>query len=299
MKKTLLLISLLIGSISAIYSQVTSVDFQIKYNDSICEYDAYLIINEGSANTIPQRIQFNAQFSMVVPTGTNMSVTESYMPLHNNQFYTSTTPLTWSASTPVVSPAAQPESDFYSITPDLGITSHYNNLAAGDTIKLFSIAVDTIFDCSEGIRIYENGIDPDSDAPGMGMADFGNGFTLGNIDQIYSGNSTQAYPPEPEVISIINACENGIEIDLTAETSDCQGPLSYSWTGPDGYASTSEDVNITPALPSNNGIYEVKITDAFGCKDSISIDATSKPNAGPDVTVCAGSTTTLNGTMPA
>ena len=289
---TLLFLS---GSLSA---QVTSVDYQLKYDTTECQYDAYIIINAGSATTIPQRIQFNAQYSIIVPTGTVLSVTESYMPLQGNATYGGTTPLTWSAGTPIVAPAAQPESDFYSITPDLGITSHYNDLSAGDTVKIFSIATDTVFNCSQGIRIYENGVDPDSDAPGMGMADFSNGFTLGSIAQIYSANSTQLYPPEPLIVSITNACSDGVEIDLTAETSTCQEPMTYSWTGPDGFTSTSEDVNITPALPANNGIYEVVITDAFGCKDSITIDATSKPDAGVDSTVCAGSVTTIYGTSP-
>ena len=132
----------------------------------------------------------------------------------------------------------------------------------------------------------------------MGMADFSNGFTIGTVNQIYNDNSPQVYPPVPEIISIINTCSDGVEIDLTVDTSICQGPMTYAWTGPDGYTSTTEDINITPALPSNNGIYEVIITDAFGCKDSITIDATSKPDAGPNYTVCAGSTTTIYGTMP-
>ncbi|MDF1698560.1 MAG: Ig-like domain-containing protein [Saprospiraceae bacterium] len=290
---TLLLLS---GSLSA---QVTSVDYQLKYDTTECQYDAYIIINAGTATTVPQRIQFNAQYSIVVPTGTALTVTESYMPLQNNATYTGTVPLTWAAGTPVISPAAQPESDFYSITPDLGgITAHYNNLAAGDTVKIFSIAVDTVSNCSQGIRIYENGSDPDSNAEGMGMADFSNGFTLGSINQIYSANSTQLYPPEPAIISISNACSDGVEIDLTAETSTCQDSLTFAWTGPDGYTGTSEDVNITPALPVNNGIYKVVITDAFGCKDSITIDATSKPDAGVDSTVCAGSSTIIYGTSP-
>ncbi len=287
---------LLCGSLTA---QVTSVDYQLKYDTSQCQYDAYIIINAGSATTVPQRIQFNAQYSIIVPTGTALTVTQSYMPLQNNATYTGTVPLTWAAGTPVIAPAAQPESDFYSITPDLGgTTAHYNNLAAGDTVRIFSISVDTVFDCSQGIKIYENGVDPDSNAPGMGFADFSNGFTLGNINQIYSANSTQLFPPEPTVISITNACSDGVEIDLTAETSTCQTPLTYAWTGPDGYTGTSEDVNITPALPANNGIYQVVITDAFGCQDSITIDATSKPDAGPDSTVCAGATITINGTSP-
>jgi uncharacterized protein YjdB len=289
---TLLFLS---GSLTA---QVTSVDYQLKYDTTACQYDAYIIINAGSATTIPQRIQFNAQYSIIVPTGTALAVTQSYMPLQSNATYTGTTPLTWSSGSPIIAPTAQPESDFYSITPDLGITSHYNDLAAGDTVKIFSISVDTVFACAVGIRIFENGVDPDSDAAGMGFADFSNGFTLGSITQIYSANSTQLYPPEPLIVSITNACSDGVEIDLTAETSTCQNPLTYSWTGPDSYTGTTEDVSITPALPINNGVYEVVITDAFGCKDSITIDATSKPDAGVDSTVCAGSATIIYGTSP-
>ena len=295
MKKTLLILSLILGTIFTIHSQVTSLNYQIKYNVSTCEYDAFLIINAGTALTVPQRIQFNAQYTIVVPTGTELTITESYMPLQSNANYTGTLPLTWSAGTPIMAPPSQPQSDFYSITPDLGITSHYNNLAAGDTVKLFSMAVDTIFNCSQGIRIFENGVDPNS---GLGGADFNNGFTLGSINQIYNTNSTQLYPSEPEIISISNSCSNGVEIDLTAETSTCQLPFSYAWTGPDGYIGTTEDVLVSPALPANNGIYKVVITDDFGCKDSISIDATSKPYAGPDFNACIGSTNTIYGISP-
>ena len=112
MKKTLLLLSLIFGILSTIHSQVTSVDYQIKYNDSSCVYDAYIIINAGSATTVPQRIQFNAQYSIIVPTGTDLTISESYMPLQSNATYTGTTPLTWAKGTPVTAPAAQPESDF-------------------------------------------------------------------------------------------------------------------------------------------------------------------------------------------
>jgi len=297
MKKTLLLLIIILGIISTTHTQVTSVDYQIKYNDSECQYDAYIIINAGSAMTVPQRIQFNAQFSIAVPTGTALTVTESYMPLQSNAAYTGTVPLTWAAKWSIISPAAQSWSDFYSITPELGITSHYNNLNAGDTVKLFSIAVDTIFDCSQGIRIFENGIDPDSQAPGMGFADYSNGFTLGSISQIYSDNSSQKYPPQPEIVSITNGCNNGIEIDLTAETSTCQMPMTYAWTGANLYFATTEDISLSSDT-ANNGLYKVIITDAFGCKDSISIDATSKPNAGADITACSGSTTIIYGTEP-
>jgi hypothetical protein len=42
--------------------------------------------------------------------------------------------------------------------------------------------------CANNIRLYINGLDPNSEAPGMGGGDFNNGFTMGSANQIYQGN---------------------------------------------------------------------------------------------------------------
>ena len=76
-------------------------------------------------------------------------------------------------------------------------------MAAGDTVRVFSFAVDNVFNCSQGIRIYENGVDPPSSEPSMNGADFSNGFTLGGTSQLYNANSTQEYTPIPVIASIL------------------------------------------------------------------------------------------------
>ncbi|MGB4841252.1 MAG: hypothetical protein WBP08_19750, partial [Saprospiraceae bacterium] len=141
-------------------TQVTDVKYQIRYNTSNCRYDCYLIIVAGSATTSQQRAQFNAQYSVVVPAGSSISVAQNFMPLQNNQNYTGTTPLRWILSSSVLAPGAEPQSDFYGITPTLSPASFYNNLVAGDTIRLFSLAISPVPNCGSGIRIFRNDIDP-------------------------------------------------------------------------------------------------------------------------------------------
>lgn len=286
---------LFVGNISA---QVTGVNYQLKYDTVDCQYDALLIINAGDASSISERVQFNSQFSVIVPTGTTVTVDTSYMPLQDNSAYTGTVPIDWQKGSVVSNDPALPGYDFISITPYIDLqTFHYNDLNAGDTIKLFSLNTSPIVNCGDDIRMYENGADPTS-SDLASATDFSNGYTLGSTEQLYEANSTEQHPPAPTLVSLTNQCGNGVEIDLTAHTSGCQGPLTYEWEGPDSYTSTTEDVVIQPALPVNNGLYSVTITDAFGCITVASIDATSKPNAGADEVMCAGESITLSGVDP-
>src|SRR5690606_35726113 len=133
---------------------------------------------------------------------------------------------------------------------------------------------------------------------GMGGGDFSNGYTIGGVQNRYNANSTQRNPPVPLIVSATTTCSSGIEIDLTASTSLCQAPLSYQWTGPFSYSDTLEDVNIFPSTLDNIGDYKVVVTDSLGCKDSLTVTVTNKPNAGADQTVCAGTTNTITGTDP-
>ncbi len=288
---------LFVGSMSA---QVDGVNYQLKYDTVDCQYDAFLIINAGStiAGNPSSRIQFNSQFSVIVPTGTTVAVDTSYMPLQDNATYTGTVPIEWQIGSIVVNDPALAGYDFISVTPYIDLqTYHYNDLNAGDTIMLFSLNTSPIVGCGDEIRMFENDVDPSS-SDLAGGTDFSNGYTVGNTTQIYEANSTELHPPAPTLVSLTNECGNGIEIDLTAYTSDCQGPLTYEWEGPDSYTSILEDVIIQPALPTNNGIYSVTITDAFGCTTVATINATSKPNAGDDQIMCAGEMMILSGTDP-
>ncbi len=281
-------------------AQISDVSYQLKYDTSTCRYDVHVILNRGQITENNDRIQFNSLVSIIVPTGSTMTIDESFMPLYNNADGNGTVPMNWVIGDTIVSPAAQPESDFYSVLPQLGTTSHYNpGIASGDTIKLFSITVSPMTNCTTGIRLFENGVDPASDAPGMQLSDFSQGFTMGSAEQLINEQETgvveQVYPPIPVIVDVTNSCSGGIEIDITTATSGCQGPITYEWEGPAGFTSTDEDVLISPATTANNGDYSVTITDAFGCKDSTIVTVIAKPDAGEDQRTCAGETLNMQG----
>lgn len=285
--KTAIIILMAMTFYTSISAQVQGVNYWIKYNADSLWYDCYLIINNGSAagNSI-DAIQFNAQFSIVTTAGDSIQMVKSYYPK-----YDVNTPAPWSISTIVKSPLAQPQNDFYGIIPSIGgspLASYIDGLNPGDTVKLFSIKrIGQTTLCGKELRIFENGNDAGPSEPGMASVDFSNGFTVGNPIQIYEGNSAQQSAINPTIVSAILSCSSGIEIDLTATAHSNQGPLNYLWTGPLGYTSTNEDVLIAPAAPANDGIYTIIVTDSIGCKDSLQVHGVSKPNAGPDQSVCA------------
>ncbi len=306
MKNCIFLILSLIGLINKSTAQfgIDGVSYQLKYNADSCWYDVYLIINAGSATTVAERVQFNSQLSLIVPTGTNVTIPRGYMPLINNS--TSGTgshaPGYWALSSAVYSPAVAPGKDFRAITPSLSAgTAYYNKLNQGDTVKLFSIRLTPMVICSKDVRLYINGVDPTSADPGMGGANFSNEFTIqAAANQIYDNNAAQVYPKDSIIqhnpIVVFNA--NELSIDVTTSTTSCQSPLTYAWTGPLSYSSIAEDVYISPVSSNNNGTYKLVVRDALGCKDSIEIMTSNKPQAGPDQMTCAGSSINVSGSSP-
>ena len=278
-------------------AQITNLDYQIRYNTTSCRWDCFIVINGGSATSSVHRAQSNAQYSIVVPTGSAVTIAQNFNPIQNNQTYTGTTPMTWQKGSVVLAPAVEPQSDFHSIVPTLVPSAFFNNLVAGDTVRLFSLNISPMPNCASGIRVFRNGIDPSSSAPGMGGGDFSNGYTVGGTAQRYRATLPQRNPPPP-ALSAGSACSTGLEIDLTATSSACQTPLTYVWSGPNGFSGTSQDVFINPATPINNGTYTVTVTDSRGCQSTSSIAAVSKPNAGININTCPFATHVISGSSP-
>ena len=200
------LFCLLVAMFTIVKAQVKEVHYMIKFNEATQLHDCYIVISKDSATTLQQRTQLSSQFSVVVPAGSNIVISQNYMPLQNNQNYTGTFPCLWTLGNQILSPAVQPQSDFYGITPSLVPACQYNNLYEGDTIKIFSLSI-TIpqFACKSNIRLFQNGIDPGAAAPGMGGGDFSNGFTVGNPVQRYKGNLSGYLPSD----KVLNSQDNG------------------------------------------------------------------------------------------
>ena len=205
----LFMTTLFVQSVSA---QVQTIDYQIKYNTVTCLWDFFIIIVDGNATTVPQRAQFNAQYSFVVPSGTSVGTPIGRNPIQNNQNYTGTLPTEWSYGTPAINPAASPGLDFYPTAPKLAPASFFNNLTEGDTVNIFSVDIGIMPNCADQIRPFINGSDPGPGEPGMGGGNFSNGYTLGSPTQLYNVNQPTVPPPAP-VVEIMNMCINdGIQL---------------------------------------------------------------------------------------
>ncbi len=208
--------------------QVTGVDYLMKYNCETNQYDVNIVILGGSATSASHRVQFNSQISLVVPTGETVQITEKYMPLIGNQNYNGSIPMDWKLGNPILSPEAQPENDFYNVTPEFATTSFYNNLKKNDVVTVFSFIAGSSEQYDENVRFYKNGMDPNSSAPGMGGGNFNNGFTIGGPTQLYNNNSEEACITSVNKISPLissvypNPFHNQFTIDLTDEIINLQ-----------------------------------------------------------------------------
>ncbi|MEM9545857.1 MAG: T9SS type A sorting domain-containing protein [Bacteroidota bacterium] len=216
-----LLIFFLISGLSR--AQVEEVDLLMRYNCETNEYDVSLKIMEGSAMAIPDRAQFNAQISIVVPAGENVVITNRYMPLQSNQNYQGIVPMDWGLGNPVYAPAAQPESDFYAIIPKLSPASFYNDLAQEEEVMLFSFVVGATGQYDESVRFFDNGVDPDDSAPGMNGADFSIGMAIGGATQLYNDHLEESCVTsieeklETDIIVYPNPFEDQFSVDLSQD----------------------------------------------------------------------------------
>jgi len=167
-------------------AQVTSTKYIMDYNCESNYYEVKLLIEEGSATSTMERVQFNSQMCIVIPTGEGFEMMERYAPFVNNQQLDSDIATDWIADSPVIAPEGNDEFDFYTIAPKLAPASFYNQLEEGDEVLLFSFRLNDTTEINEGVRFFDNETDPPkSNYEG---SDLRNGFSVGGAVNSYSGN---------------------------------------------------------------------------------------------------------------
>ena len=182
-KQSLFLLLFLAMGLQSAMAQVLAASYELVYDEKEKSFDVYLVVLEGSAKTTRHRVQFNSQISLVVPTGTTLEIVKSHNPLQDNQQYKGTVPLVWELVKPLIAPAPSPNNDFYAVRPVLFPSSFYNDVNQGDRIRLFTFRSTT--DNPGGIRLFNNGVDPGPEVPGMMGRDFNNGFCMGGPAQLF------------------------------------------------------------------------------------------------------------------
>ncbi|MFD2835410.1 PKD-like domain-containing protein [Gramella sp. AN32] len=87
------------------------------------------------------------------------------------------------------------------------------------------------------------------------------------------------------------ACQGGT-IQLNANMEGGREPIIYSWTGPDNFTSSEENPVIENATVENSGVYELTVTDFYGCANptkstEVMVIPETITNAGEDFSICA------------
>ncbi|MFK8055963.1 MAG: hypothetical protein AB8F78_07590 [Saprospiraceae bacterium] len=108
-------------------------------------------------------------------------------------------------------------------------------------------------------------------------------------------NPTPGYTVAPDC--------SAADLTLTANAAAGTAPYTFSWTGPNGFASTATNPVIVGADETDNGSYTVTITDQNGATATASTNVNNIP-AGPqqpaisvsDATACSGDEILLSGT---
>ena len=249
-----------------ISAQISDVSYRLSFNPVTNLYDVYLHVNEGSAKQVKERVQLNAQLTLLVPAGSEVEVARSYMPLQDNQFYTGTKPMNWGKANVVKKPASDPFHDYVSIVPQLSPASFYNDLHAGDQVKLFSLRISHVANCGDDVRLYNNAQDPSSIEVGMAGGDFSNGFTMGGVRQKYTQNEATVTPAIDVIKDISSNTKNEIRLEAISVENAAFGPYTYEWHMPDGQAKSGKSLQIQKPSISDYGAYKLVVTDARGCK---------------------------------
>jgi len=87
---------------------------------------------------------------------------------------------------------------------------------------------------------------------------------------------------------------NGQTLNLNAG-----GATTYTWSGPGAFSSTNQNPSIATASPTNSGVYTVTVTNANGCKNSVTTNVTVNPTPTLSATgssVCVGQNMSIGAT---
>jgi len=227
-----------------------------------------MVVEEGNARGTLQRAQFNAQVTIVAPTSSNVFVTESYMPIIDNQKRGGSEVSSWSISNELENPSALEGNRLVSIVPQLLPAAFYNDLVEGDEVKIFSVKVNPVPTCAQDVRLYDNESDPASFSAGMGGSDFRNGFTIGGVEQKYNKNTEVVLPTGPEIEYVEFSATDKIALDvniIAKENAPCQESVELSIETPSGATMDYRSFLASDVADLQMGNYHVVAKDGLGC----------------------------------
>src|SRR5674476_562799 len=92
----------------------------------------------------------------------------------------------------------------------------------------------------------------------------------------------------PTVNPTATAC-SGKTMYLKANLAGGRAPITYSWTGPNGFTSAVKDPIIPNASEAHSGLYTLSVVDGYGCDPVIgTVNATILPSPNPTISSING-----------
>ena len=151
-----------------VYAQ-KGIELSVKYNADSDKYEVYAKANFTKKNFLLGP----SQITLSLPA----SVTDEKLRIFNSDGGT------WEDNTAVFSPTANTKADYHAIST-LGAKT---DLVEGNESLLFYFSLPKTVAASE-VKIFENGIDPNSSASGMKGGDFSNSLNDALAEEVYLGN---------------------------------------------------------------------------------------------------------------
>ncbi|WP_187270987.1 hypothetical protein [Neolewinella aurantiaca] len=173
MKKLITLLAVIFfTSATALFAQ--EMEFNVRYNFTESRYEVYAL---PATSSQPSGFFWGpSQITLVVPA----SVNDVQFPV------TSVQGGAWLDNSRIYAPTVTPDVDYHAV----GTLGAATPLVAGVETLIFHFTIPGST-CVPGIRLFINGSDPDSSAPGMGMGDFSNtvfGVGTAGGGEYYTGN---------------------------------------------------------------------------------------------------------------
>ena len=241
------------------HDQVTEVDYQLKFNDTTCYYEAFLEVITGSAITLDERIQLASSFTVKVPKEISVQFIESISPLST----------TWFFNQSELSPVNDPEFNYYHFISDATGANQHDFLNPGDEVHLFTISTSSNLHNDDRIRIYDNILDMGNTVNSM-QNEFNLGLPIPGSDD-YRENKPPVLPAEFTDVTI-----DSIFIE---QTSTATSTIAGTWSSNDvSIATVDPNTGLITGVSVGTAIITLTPTDSAICPSSALIHVV--PHAG-------------------
>ena len=158
--------------------------------------------------------------------------------------------------------------DYITVDNNGGFLNNLGNISQGQEFLLLTFSLPAV--CVDEVRLWEAG-DPSSIGPSDYMTNISDGLTSA---EVWLDNWGAPVSFEPLPIPTSECIEGQISLFANPPSDyplSCFGPLTYSWTGPNGFLSTDEDPVINAEgwtiaqYAAAEGTYTVVVTDGVDC----------------------------------